>query len=185
MFSLAANGQTNDPQQQKKADALGFIYFICNGHKMCITPFIHYGYGSQALGFPAMFALALLVCSCAADPRMVYWLMAWIPALIVQRIITVRSKVITHSRYAGYPWLAMKVPFLKQETTAVQFTEPMICFTLGALLLGWSQFLGLFLMAGFLSLLICGAIENELFELRLMRMQDARLEGEAYGREMK
>jgi len=182
MFPLEASGQPGQ-DNQKKGDPLGAMYWVFNVHASCITPFIRKGFGSEALGFPGLFALGTLVFCTAVDPHMLIWLGLWLVAVIVQRIITIRTRLkgaIIHSRWNGHPWLAMKFPFVKREETAMQFIEPMMCFAFGALLMAWSQFMGMFLMAGFISLLGRGGIEQEIFNRRLTRMRDAEIEASYY-----
>lgn len=175
--------QQNQPQQSEQAksgDPIGVLYFIANTHATCITPFLRTGFGSEALGFPGLFALGILLFCMGAEPLMVAWLLAWLLAVVVQRIITlreIRRGAVIHSRYAGRPIL-MNLPFVKKERTAMVL-EMFVCFTLGAFMLALSHFMGLFLMAGFLSLAIRHGIEDEVYRKRVQRMRDADIEQRA------
>ncbi len=120
--SVSTNPVSKIPR--RKHDPLGVLYFLCNVHATTFTVLIRSCFGSEALGFPGMFAFVLLLFCMGAEPRMLLWVVAWIPAVITQRIITrklTKQGVMLHSRYAGYPWLAMKVPFVQKELTAMQF----------------------------------------------------------------
>ena len=76
------------------------------------------------------------------DPAMIYFFYAWLLAVIAERLETsrlVRKGWVEHSRYAGYPWLAMKLPFIKKPVTAKNCVEPVICLLVGALLCPLSE----------------------------------------------
>jgi len=182
--SMGESGQSGQGNQ-KKSDPLGALYFLCNIHATCFTVWIRSGYGSEALGFAGIIALVVMAFCMALEPLMLFWIIAWILAVIVQRIITFRSKNVVHSRYNAYPWLAMKVPFLKNEKTARQFTEPAMCLLVGVLLLPLSQFMGVFLGLGFITLMVRNAVEQQIHDRRITRMRDARIEGQWYGDQMK
>lgn len=155
------------------------LYFLVNVHATLITPFLRSGFGNNALGFPGLFALVLLLLCMGKEPKMLLWLFAWLVAVIVQRLETfrlLRKGVAIHSYYSGYPSVAMRCPFVRKEKTAFLLIEPMTCAVLGALLCQYSEFMGAFLMAGFLSLPIRAAIEHEVYRKRVERMRDAEIE---------
>ena len=184
---FAPTAMSGDQQaQQKKGDPLGVLYFLCTVHATCITVFLRTGFGSEALGIPGICALLLLLFCMGTEPLMCYWLALWLIALVVQRITTwrlIRRGAMLHSRYAGRSLLT-KIPFFRNERH-IAILEGLLCFGLGALLLAVSQFMGVFLMAGFLSLVIRMGIEESLTNRRLQRMRDAQIEGRWYGDQMR
>jgi hypothetical protein len=174
---LAMIGNPDQPEPQRKSDPLGLLYFLCNVHCTTFTVFLHYGFGSEALGFPGLFALILIFFSMAGDPRMMLWLMAFFVALVIQRIITFTILgwgYVLHSMDHGLPLLTKLLPFIKVKT-AIAF-EAIGLFVLGAVLVDESPFIGKFLMLGCFSLIVRTAIEESIFNRRLQRMRDAELE---------
>ena len=168
-----------DPQgPEQKCDRLGMLYGLCNVHCTTFTVFLHYGFGSEALGFPGMFALILIFFSMAGDPLMLYWLAAFLVALVIQRIITFtlsRRGYELHSMDSGRPLLMKLLPFTITTTHAIVL-EAFLCFIVGALMLSVSPFIGKFLIVGCFSLIIRRTIEESVFNRRLQRMRDQEME---------
>ena len=186
MFALAA-GQPDQPQApEKKGDPLWAFYLLCVIHSNCIIVFLRTGFGREALGIRGLLALALLLLCLGGEPLMIWWIAAFLVAVIVQRIIThraTRNGMAIHSQYAGTPLLT-KVPFFGKERDAM-ILEMILCFFLGALFLAVSQFIAVFLMLGFVSLMIRTGIEESVYNRRLDRMRDAQIEGRWYGDRMR
>jgi hypothetical protein len=178
MFAMA-NGQSGQPQTaEKKSDPLSLLYWLCVIHSTCITVFLRTGFGREALGFRGLFALILLLVCCGAERMMVFWLAAFLAAIVVQRIITLRKiakGVVLHTLYAGTP-LMMKLPFVKKEVSAV-ILEMLLSFFVGVFLLPVSEFIGGFMMLGLITMAGRFAIEDFVYQRRLDRMNDARIEG--------
>ena len=174
------NGQSQEPgQRSSREDGLGLLYMATNVVATCVTPFMRHSFGVEALGFPGFFALVLMITCTASVPRMPLFIAAWLIALITQRLWTfrlVRKGIRWHSRYAGYPWLAMRMPFVRSEETATGFVEPMICFLAGVALCPLSESLGGLVMLTAPALMIRNGIEKELQRKRLQRMHDAEIE---------
>lgn len=161
-------------------DALGFAWSVCHIHATALAVFMRRDFGREALGMNAFFAMLLILgfYSVTADRAVFVFFGCWLVAQITQRVLTfrlVRSGAIFHSRYAGYPWLAMKVPFVR-ESAARGLIEPMLCLVAGALLCPVSENLGGFVMLGFLTFLIRNAIEMEIVRKRVEQMHDAEIE---------
>jgi hypothetical protein len=170
-------GNSDQPEPQRKRDPLGLLYFLCNVHCTTFTVFLHYGFGSEALGFPGLFALILIFFSMAGDPLMAYWLMAFFVAMVIQRIITVTflgRGYELHSMDSGRPLLTKLLPFMTVNHALV--FEGICLFIAGAVVADQSPFIGKFLMLGFVSLFIRTAIEESIYKRRLQRMKDAELE---------
>ena len=178
MFAFA-NGQAGQPQtNDKKSDPLGVLYMLCLIHSTCIIVFLRTCFGREAVGLRGVFALVLLLVCCGPEPLMSWWVAAFLAAVVVQRIITLRAiskGAVIHTYYAGTP-LFMKIPFVKQERDAM-ILEMILCFFLGALLLAVSQFMAGFMWLGTVTLLIRAGIDEFYFQRRLDKIRDARIEG--------
>jgi hypothetical protein len=173
---------------QKKGDGLAVLYFLCNIHATCISPFIRSGFGKNALGWNGVLAFALLWYMACTEKGMGWYFAAWFIALILRRIQTfrmLRRGELIHTRYSGYPWLAMKCPFVRTEHTAQLFVEPMGCIVAGVLLAHLSPGMGGFVLFGFVSFIVRAGIEGIITEKRMERMQDAMIEQGWYAEEMR
>jgi hypothetical protein len=171
-------GDPGQPGQERKSDPLGILYALCNIHCTTFTVFLRYGFGSEALGFPGLFALILLFICMAGDPRMMLWLMAFFVALVIQRIITfamLRRGYELHSMDSGWPLPMNLLPFIKKKTTAIAL-EAATCFLVGTILVSVSPFIGKYLIVGCFSLIVRTAIEQSILKRRIQRMRDAELE---------
>lgn len=181
------NNQQPDPHAQKPqpADLTNWLYFFCHVHGTAMLPFLRHGSGSEAyaLNGVLMFLVLLLLAIATKNPACWLFFGAWFIAICRRRgqcnAARKRGEII-HSRYDGDPWLALKVPFVKRHKTAREFVEPMMCFISGALLCTFSIELGALVMAGFVTLMIKNAIEEEITCKRLERMRDASIENAWY-----
>jgi len=179
-----------DKQQQQKdgisrSEAFHLMYFLANVHATCISPFIRSAFGAEHPGFVGLFSMAFILLVACNDPTHVthMYFCAWVCALGYRRIQSHRmlcQGVLLHSRSAGYPWVAMRIPFVRKESTATRIVEPMLCLITGLLLIPLSETLGAMVMGGFMSFGIRNAIEAEVMRKRLQAMQDARIEQEYY-----
>lgn len=174
-------GMVGDPDPQapeRKSDPLGILYALCNIHCTTFTVFLHYGFGSEALGFPGLGALVLIFVCMAADPLMLLWLMAFLVALVIQRIVTWRllaRGVELHSMDGGLPLLMKLLPFIKMRDTALVM-EVLMCFGGGVALLSVSDFVGKFVIVAGISLILREAIRNSICNRRVQRMRDQEME---------
>jgi hypothetical protein len=173
-------------QQEKpdNSDPLGMLYFVANVHFMCFCPFLRRRMGVEGFGLAGLVALIVLtVWSPFAGPLMYLWLLLWFLAVIYRRVESfrlARKGVAIHSRFAGEPWLALKMPFVKKASTATGIIEPLMCLVVGLLLLPVSERMGGFIAVGFITLLVRNGIEHAIYEKRVQRMKDAELEGRWY-----
>jgi hypothetical protein len=152
-----------------------------DGLVTCLTPFLRRGFGTEAFGANAVVALVIILLYAAQthDPVMIWFLWAWVAAVIVQRVETfqlVRKGRIEHSRYAGYPVLALKMPFVKNEVVAKNCVEPLVCVVFGIVLCTVSESMGRFVMFGFVSLLVQRGMESRVNMNRVRRLRDAEIE---------
>jgi len=179
-------------QQEKNRpsnhDFLGVIYMACNVHATCIAVFLRRGFGKEALAWNGFLAFWLLILLGGGDVAFLYYFACWLVALIAQRIRTLamlRKGVVIHTRYAGYPYWAMKVPFVRSEDTAMGFVEPAMCFIAGALLCPLSVNIGGFVMLGVITFMVRHGIDEEIDRKRLERLQDNAIETMWYAEQMR
>jgi hypothetical protein len=173
-----------NPQQQRSDPRVAFnlLYLLSNAHATCLTVFMRHSFGTEALGMSGLHALILIVVvgGFGRSPEMFQcFLPLWLYALLWQRVYTlkrVRAGARWHSRFQGYPALAMRFPFVRDERTALKVVEPMVCMVVGLLLREVSPVMGGFVLAGVFSLTLRHAIDTELIRKRLQAMRDAELE---------
>ena len=157
---------------------------IANVHAMCITPFIRTGFGIEAFGPVALASLVLMMVlgGLVPAPDMVPYVLFWMFAVLVQRgrsIKAARKGVKGHSRYQGWPALAMRlVPSVQGEMKAKMLVEPMICLVAGGLIWFVSPFVGKFVMCGFLSMAFTADVNRQFWKARVRQMKDAQIEQE-------
>jgi len=178
-----------DKQQQKDginaSEAFHLMYFLANVHATCISPFIRSGFGAEHPGFCGFFSMIFILLVACNDPTCAthVYFFAWACALGYRRVQSNKllwQGVQLHSRCAGYPWLAMRIPFVRTEATALRVVEPMLCLIAGLLLVPVSETVGAMVMGGFMSFAIRNGIETEITRKRLQAMRDARIEQEYY-----
>jgi hypothetical protein len=175
---------SQNPQQESQGPSrgavLGLVLLVANAHATCVTVFTRSHFGVEALGVPGVAALVLMLAyGCLRAPEMFVYLGCWLVALIIQRIGTfrlVRRGWRAHSRYAGYPALAMRLPWVT-ERVAVTLIEPLLCVLAGAVIFCTvSEAVGEFVMLSFASLLFRQGIEQEITRKRVQKMRDAEIE---------
>ena len=169
------------------SEAFNIFYFACNVHASCISPFIRKDFGAQHHRNYGLFTTILLLVVAGEDRSGLgtLYFFAWLAAVIFRRIETfmlMKKGTIIHSQYAGYPWLAMRFPFVRKESFAMGIIEPEMCLATGIALLPLSEPLGLLFMGGFISFLSRNGIERDVVKKRIQAMHDARIEQEYYSR---
>ncbi len=131
-------------------------------------------------GFLAFLGMAFVA---AEDPALWYFMGVWFLSLAVLKSRSARAERRggwVHSRYAGYPWVAMHMPFVRSEKTAAAFVEPMIVLVLGTLLCPLSVDLGGLILTSFASLMLKFGLEEEIDRKRMQQMRDAEMEMRYY-----
>lgn len=178
--------EPNSREQPPSSEGFNFrqtanlTYLLASAHATCFTVFFRHSFGTQAFGRNGLLALVLLLvyAGLAEEPRMLTYACLWLAALVLQRLRTgwlVLSGMVWHSRYAGYSYLARMIPFVRTERAA-RTVEQFFCFLVGLLLLPVSESLGLFVMAGGVSLAIVLGMELEITRNRVRAMRDAAIE---------
>jgi hypothetical protein len=170
--------QQREQAQPEYRNSMGDAYLFAQIHSTCITPFIRADFGTEALGLNGFLAFVLLLFTIGIAPEFQIYFFLWLFAVICQRIRTARrerSGQIGHSRYNGWPWLAMKFPRVKSEKTA-KLLEPFLCLASGAFISMFSPPVGAFVMAGFVSLSTVLGIELMTIRAQLRRFADSEIE---------
>jgi hypothetical protein len=155
---------------------------------LCITPFIRTGFGAEGIGMNGLLAAVLLIIVAGSVPDMQLYVALWFGALVIQRAHTVRNKkrgMVTHSRYGGYPWLAMKIPLVRKESTAFLIAEPSACLAVGALIYTASPTFGQFIMVCAVAMFLKYSVENAVTQKRIQRMRDAEIEQRWYAEQFR
>jgi hypothetical protein len=184
---MNGNQQPEPGFQGKQAATFKLLYFLVDMHATALTPFIRTGFGINANGVNGLGAMILLLFWSAADahdPLMSGYFACWLGALLIQKAYTLKllrqgNKI--HSRYWGDPWLALKIPFVRKESTA-RAIEPTMCFVIGLAFCPVSQALGALWMIGFITLSIREAVDRLAANARMQHMDDAEIEAHYYSR---
>lgn len=186
---MRSNQDNRDSWQVSTAESLGALYLVANVLATSVGVFIRRGFGKEALGWNSVFAFLLLAWLGSIEgPAFMVFLLAFVGAQICRRIETfrmVRQGHVIHSQYAGFPYWAMKVPFVKNERTAREVVEPVICFLIGLMLCPVSVGLGGYVMVCGVALIVRLCIQNGVNHQRVQRMQDAKIEHEWYSEQMR
>lgn len=178
-MTMATSPQGDDRFNVKSS--MNLLYLVASAHATCFTVFLRRGFGTEALGLNGIIALViiLLYAGETRDPYMAWYFWAWLLALIAQRLDTfllVRKGNREHSRYDGWPNIALALPFVKTEAIAKNLVEPLMCFLGGVLLCPLSESLGGFVMLGFFSLVIKRGLESQANRMQVQRLRDAEIE---------
>lgn len=160
---------------------LGFhiLYFLTSAHANCFVPFLRRGIGREGFGAAALGSLAILILMIPQAPEFEGFLYLWLVAVVCQRISThrrLKRGERIHSRYNGWPWLAMKLPFVRSEKTCKVFVEPMLCMLIGTAICPLSESLGGFIICGMFTLNFQHAMDGEAQVKKVRRMRDAAIE---------
>ncbi len=162
-------------------DLFQLAYLLANAHATCLTVFVRCRFGTRAFGLNGLLALALipLYGALADAPEMFAFLLAWLAFLVCRRAESGRlgrRGLHEHSAYDGWPWLAIRCPFVRREGTAKVLVEPVLCVLAGSFLMPVSQPLGDFVLVGTFTLLFKAGTDREVNRARLRAMRDAEIE---------
>ena len=175
----------NPPQirpQMTTAAALAHIYFFAGMHRMTLAVFTRKDFGTKAFNPHGLTAFFILLIMGGAYPVMMLYFYAWLITLLWHRYNSYRLRwkgLDGHSRYQGFPWLAMKWPGIKDERAARR-AEPFLCLFAGLVLVTISEPLGLLVIGGFFSFGACMAIDALVDRQRVQAMRDAEIEMRYY-----
>jgi hypothetical protein len=173
--------QQNNELQVK--DGLNLAYTLFSGHALaCMIP-MRKDFGREYLGWTGLagFSVILVYGGLMNSYAMYVYLCLYLLMVLMHRIrnFSNRGKVITHSRYNGFPWLACKLfPRIRTEGN-LKGAEAFLCLGLGWLLTYVDQPLGWFVMAGWFSIMFSESLIVETQRRRLQAMRDAEIEQQA------
>lgn len=174
--------QPRDDQKIPIGSIFAVFYAFCRAHVMCITVFTRHSFGVNAFEPHGIIALVMMLVGAGTNRAFWPYGAAWFLALVGQRIQSFRMRwkgETFHSRYQGFPWLAMLMPHVKTEAEARR-VEPFICLFGGMLLFTISEPIGVFVAAGFVTLALCMGIEAIVDRRRVQVMFDAEVEMRYY-----
>lgn len=166
--------QQNDSWRVTTAQSFGMLYIVAQCHSIALTVFTRHSFGTRAFDPFAVFTFFGLYLLAAEHPGFGYFLVAWLVLLIIHRVRSFRLRHL-HSRYGGYPWLAMRFPFVKTEWDARRL-EPLLYLAIGLLLAESAPALALFIGLGFVSQAVLLVLEELIAQQRLRAMRDAEIE---------
>lgn len=162
------------------AGSFNGLHFLANAHALTCTVFLRTDFGREGIGiFGLMAGLLILGYGSFANcyPMFIYFLI-WSVAVICQRIRQFSNwqrGAIIHSRYNGYPFVSKRL-FPRMSELNARSIDAFLCLAIGGLLAQFSQPLGFFVMAGFLSIMFSEAVMVEGTKRRLQTMRDAEIE---------
>ncbi len=127
-------------------------YLLLNCAATLVTPITRGVFGSHALGVNGIITCVGLIYFAVAHPPAMIYLAVWLAFLVCRRIATferMRRRVPIHSKYNGYPWLALRLmPLVKNEVLSKCLVEPVLVAAVGLLVIRWDEPLGwMFLIA--------------------------------------
>lgn len=160
-----------------------WIYLLAASHATCFLVFFRCRCGTHAFGLNGLFALLMIVvyAGVAEATEMFPFLVLWLAFLCIRRgesVTMARRGQVEHSRYSGWPWLAIRFPFVRREQTAVGLIEPLFCLLAGTFLMPLSQPMGGFILLGVVSLTVKAGTEREINSARVRAMRDAQIENQ-------
>ena len=179
-------------QQQDFAEGwrtnFNFGHTFCMAIQRALTVPMRSHYGIEALGWPCVLALALMVIwyMASRDSWMLYWIFFWLLCLAARRLESIRLNLKgarIPSYYDGWPDLMC---FCKTENMAKLIGEPVFISLLGASVywfyteLGWeTSGLPTFLLSGVVALPFVEGVKQTIWRKRIQSMVDAKIENEA------
>jgi hypothetical protein len=150
-----------------------FLLFAAQVHAACIWPFLRSGMGVDALRTHGALAPGLLLlCAAAGAESMLIYAGIWI---IFAARMRAKADESQHSRYTGFPSLAIRIPGFRTEMKA-KAAECLLCLILGIALMPLDEAVGVFVMFGSLSLGILEGVHREMNRMQVRRMRDAHIE---------
>jgi hypothetical protein len=173
---------------QQEPDALGLLYLAADSLATTVAVLIRRGFGKEALSWNSLFAFIALLFMASEHRAFLIVLGVFTLGQVCRRFETyrlIRKGVILHTRYPGYPYAAMRLPFVRSERVAKELVEPLMCFVGGLVLCPLSVPVGGYVMLCGLGFIIRHGLEEWVSRRRIDRMRDAAIEHEWYAEHMK
>jgi len=135
---MATSTMNGDPQGRDPFDmrnGVKLVHVVVETHAAAVAPFLRSGMGVNYPGAFGLLALVMILVYFVAtnDPLVITYFWFWLGAIIVRRAEAVqlaRRGRVVHSRYTGWPWLSIKLPFVKTESAA-KYADAMVCLVVG------------------------------------------------------
>lgn len=170
-------------QQQGGSDMKGAFnaaFNIFYGHAIVMLVFLRSNFGRDGIGFYGIFGLAMILVwgGMTNSYAMFIFLCAYLLALLSQRMKTFSNRqkgIIPHSRYNGDSVVAKRL-FPRMSDLNLCGADAFLCLAIGGGLTFIDKPLGLFVMAGFISILFTEQMTRELYRKRMQAMRDAEIE---------
>ena len=177
---MKSDDKSNRFEYPNPRESVNLLYIAAKGMAACVWPFIRSHPGVHALGAPGVIALLIILLYAAGQnaPEMMTYLVVWFLVVAFRNAQARRQERRgrgEHSRYDGWPWLAMRLPFVRDEVKA-KGVEPFVCFAIGVFICPLSEPMGKFVMLGAVGLLLVRVMELRANEVRARRMRDAMIE---------
>jgi hypothetical protein len=170
--------QQPDNWRVTTAQSFAFTYLVARSHSLAMHLFMRHTFGVHAFDPYGVFTgIGLLVLANLYGGF--GWLLGWWFLMLLYHRARLLKQERVHTRYGGYPWLAMRLPFVKDEEQARK-AEPFMCGVAGLILMDPCPELGLFVGLGFFSMSAVLLIEQLSVKQRLRAMHDAEIEMQYY-----
>jgi hypothetical protein len=163
-----------------KEQATNILACVASWWSTCFTVPIRSRFGCEypGMGGGVAFVGMPVFASLWRSNSVMVWFYAWVVILILRRIgLFIRERRGDHefSGYQGWPWLAMKVPFVKTERTA-RAIEPVLYGLAAYFLHPRDEGLSAFFASGAAALFVLVWIHRQLAYKERIALRDARLE---------
>jgi hypothetical protein len=169
-------------------NSAAMIYMAADAISTCHTPPFSSRFGREYPGFRGVFAfLAMPVLAAFLESEAILlWWKLWIAVVVVRRIgmfIRERRGDWEHSGYRGWPWLAMRIPFVRTETQA-RACEPFLFAAAAYFATPYDQGFAAFLAMGAGSLFIVNIFHAQIRYKERIAFRDAQFAMERHARLM-
>lgn len=173
-------------QQQQQNDgfdmkgAFNVFYLLVNGHATTCTVFLRTDFGRDGIGIYGMAGCVMILLwgGMTNSYAVFVFLCAFLLATLSQRMKTFtnrRKGIMPHSRYDGFPAVSKRLCPRMSELN-LRGVDAFLCLVIGGGLTFVDKPLGLFIMGGWLSILLSENITRELHRKRMEAMRDAEIE---------
>lgn len=158
--------------------------FLSHAHALAFTVFLRTDFGREGIGIHGLVTVFLILGygSFAQCYAMFPFFGLWMLAVICQRIrqfVNWRRGVIIHSFFNGDPWVSKRL-FPRLSELNAKGVDGFLCLAIGGVIAQFDKPFGLFIMAGFVSILFTEAVMVEATKRRLQAMRDSEVEQRYY-----
>jgi hypothetical protein len=181
MFNSRPMSAEDLRNEKRGPDPGTLLYLLISGHVATIIPFTRRHFGIHVFNRSGPIGLVILLLYAGATGEWAMWpyFWTWIAVMAIQNFRSnrqYRKGNVCHSRYDGWPALAMRLPFVRKESTAKESVEPLMCAVVGIAIGQFSQFLGLYIALGCFSIVLKGLFESAALKAQVRALRDAQIE---------